>query len=786
MFDVRPVNSSGDLDLERITRMEKILRLQKEKKIVTNPNNPRVEVFLKKVKIYQLGKTFNLEDVPVWNDSDNSFFEKKRQDAWKKMKIENVSDLENKNKKSAKRKNGKKNWKLPTFQLVNLSFLTGRMGYSFATLSVGMLILVLGCSLVGRGLKIKDTALANGQLAYANLSQAKEAIGSKNFKASSEEFEKAQDKFGEISADLDSLGGILTETGRYLPFLSKLTSGKYLSKAGEDIAMIGKLATEIAAEINQVKNPLQEKNQVSFLEIFQKADENLKKIESLLESLSDNLAKINLEDIPEDKRTQFAELKNKLPEIKLLVRGFINDSQILVDVLGGNGPRKYLFLFQNNHEMRATGGFIGTYGVLDIFNGRIKNFFVDGIFNPDGQLREKVVPPAPIQKISAAWSLHDSNWFPDFPTSAEKARWFYEKTGGPTVDGVITMTPIVLKSLLSITGPIEMPEYGLVIDENNFMEEVQSEVEIKYDKELNQPKKILADLAPKILDKLFNMGDLSQVSGVMKVLLENLDEKHILIYANNIKVQEKISEKGWSGEILDTERDYLSVINSNINGYKTDGVIEEKIEHFVQIQDDGSIIDEISITRKHNGGDSDYEWFNKVNANYMRVYVPKGSRLLSAEGQTREFNSPPIDYDALGFKKDPQIQSEEQSIEIDDNSGTIIYDEDNKTVFANWVYVSPKESVTIKYKYLLPFKIKLDSEKNLVDNYSVLFQKQSGSLGDNLEFRIELPKKMSLIWKYPDQLESEENNETWKIKINSDLSRDRFFGVALGNSNESL
>ncbi len=83
MFDVRPVNSSGDLDLERITRMEKILRLQKEKKIVTNPNNPRVEVFLKKVKIYQLGKTFNLEDVPVWNDSDNSFFVIKRQDAWK-------------------------------------------------------------------------------------------------------------------------------------------------------------------------------------------------------------------------------------------------------------------------------------------------------------------------------------------------------------------------------------------------------------------------------------------------------------------------------------------------------------------------------------------------------------------------------------------------------------------------------------------------------------------------------------------------------------------------------
>jgi len=204
--------------------------------------------------------------------------------------------------------------------------------------------------------------------------------------------------------------------------------------------------------LEQIKNPLEntigDENSVSFLKIFQDSNKNFQEILNLIIDTRKDLEMVNVDDIPEEQRAQFVELKSKLPQMETYVREFLDNSQIFTDILGGNGPRKYLFLFQNNQEMRATGGFIGSYGVLDIFNGRINKFFIDGIFNPDGQLREKIIPPTPIQKISAAWSLHDSNWFPDFPVSAEKAIWFYEKTGGPTVDGIITMTPDVMKNCL--------------------------------------------------------------------------------------------------------------------------------------------------------------------------------------------------------------------------------------------------------------------------------------------------------------------------------------------------
>jgi len=647
---------------------------------------------------------------------------------------------------------------------------------SFGGVAAAVFVLVFGINFINKGLKMRQLVLGTGNSAYASLAQAKEEILNKNFEKSSFEFNQAYDDFSKISNEIDGMGKFFVEAARFIPFVSKISSGSYLAKAGQDISRVGVLAGEIMQDLNEIKNPLDpQSEQVSFLRIFQDGAESSKEISGLLDEAEKNLSKVNIEDLPEDKRSQFSELKSKLPELQRIIQGFLDNSYIFTDVLGGNGPRKYLFLFQNNQEMRATGGFIGSYGAMDISNGRIKKFFIDGIFNPDGQLREKVIPPAPIQKISAAWSLHDSNWFPDFPVSAEKAAWFYEKTGGPTVDGVVAMTPTVMQKLLEITGPIEMDEYGVTVDKDNFVEKIQYEVEIDYDKELNQPKQILADLAPKILDAIFNAKNFSDISRTMNVLVESLNEKQILIYSKNYEIEKKLAQEGWSGEIMDTDKDYLSVINSNINGFKTDGVIDEIIEHKAEIQKDGTVIDTVTITRRHDGGKSEFEWWNKVNADYMRVYVPKGSKLLLAEGQTREFNSPPLDYDALNFKRDPQVESEEDSLIVDEESGTRIYDDAGKTVFANWVYVSPQETVVMKYQYLLPFKLSMGEAAKPADTYSLLVQKQSGSRGSKILTSIDYPAEFEAIWRYPEVSVGEKEKP---INYEADLRGDKFFGVA--------
>jgi hypothetical protein len=556
-----------------------------------------------------------------------------------------------------------------------------------------------------------------------------------------------------------------------------LSSGKNVVTAGEEMSKAAQELSKIASIFSELENPLKENtgnSSRSMTELFVEAQGFIRSARASIESANESMQKVRIEDLPEEYQDKFEIIKESLPIIISLVDRFDQNSEVFLELLGHNGPRKYMFLFQNNNEMRATGGFIGSYGLLSISDGNIKSLLIDGIFNPDGQLRENIVPPKPIQKISAGWSTHDANWFPNFPTSAKKISWFYEKTGGPTVDGIITLTPVVLQKMLKITGPIKMEEYEVTIDEDNFVAKTQYEVEVDYDKELNQPKKFIADLAPEILNTLFSQKDPKKIAQVVSILGEALKERHILLYSFDENVQELISKQGWSGEILETEKDYLMVVNSNINGFKTDGVIDETIEHNAEIQQDGSIIDTVKITRVHNGGDSQYEWWNKVNPDYMRVYVPKGSQLISAKGHTREVIEDPLDYEKLRFEVHSDVYEQEQSMEIDEETGTSIYEENNKTVFANWVYVSPKETVTVEYQYLLPFKVDLSRNSEGVDTYSLLAQKQSGSVGSEFSSAIKfVSDKFAPVWIHPENMENGEG----ELKSEKKLSSDAFVGV---------
>lgn len=640
-------------------------------------------------------------------------------------------------------------------------------------------IFVFGSFYVKKGVDTQKKVLGVSKDAYNNINLAIDGARAQDFNLSSGKFEEAYRDFSEISQSLEKMGTGIISIARFIPGASKLSSGYYLTEAAKELSLAGDKFSKIAQAFDDIKNnksPGNDKENVSILEIFTSLQEDLKVIKIHIDLAQSNIDKVKIIDIPKENQEKVLDLKTKLPLVNNVIAEFSNNSNIISDFLGANGPRKYLFLFQNNQEMRATGGFIGSYGVLDIDGrGRIRKFFIDGIFNPDGQLTDKIIPPKPIQKISAAWSLHDSNWFPDFPLSAKKAISFYERTGGPTVDGVITLTPTVMQKFLAITGPIEMPEYGVTLTKDNFIENIQYEVEENYDKEENKPKKILSDLAPIMLDKLSQVKDAQSLMNTLTLVGDALREKHILLYFSNEELQKIISELNWSGEISPTEGDYLSVVNTNISGYKTDGVVKEKIKQQVNILKNGDIVNTVTINRKHMGGNFQYEWWNKVNSDYMRVYVPRGSILLEVEGQTREINKDVLDYQSLNFDEDEDVKKEETQMEIDAKTGTRVYNDANKTVFANWVYVSPQEEVNVKYKYLLPFKFREDKP---VISYSFLSQKQSGSLGDEFEFSINYPNDWKKQWESDGLRECEsEEAEYLRLCQKTDLVTDKFMGV---------
>lgn len=626
---------------------------------------------------------------------------------------------------------------------------------------------VLGLMLAGfigtQLVSLKGSVLGESTEGVLHISRALDDLGRADFESSARSFREAQGSFSVASSSLGYVGGELAKAARFVPFLSKVSSGHGLLEGAEYLSSAGMSLSRMITLVPGVSGDLDSKS-ASFLDLIAEAEVLAKSAAEDLAEAESAFDRVDSADVPEESREMFLMIQERLPEVRDAVAGFGEHSFLIRELLGENGPRLYLFLFQNHHELRPTGGFIGSYGLLEVKNGHIDDFFIDGIFNPDGQLREDIVPPRPMRKMTAAWSLHDSNWWPDFPRSAEKAISFYEKTGGPTVDGIITLTPVIMRDILRITGPIDMPEYGVTVDADNFMPVIQEEVEENYDRSENRPKKILSDLAPILLDRLLSSRDAVTLLALADVLSEGLAERHILLYSRNEEIQSLLEQVGWSGSILRTDGDYASVVHTNINGFKTDGVIEDTVEHSSDIRADGSVIDTIRITRKHTGGDTGYDWWDRVNSDYMRVYVPLGSELLSASGHTYEFIDDPIDYETLGFESDPDLEREEREATVHE-SGTRISEESGKTVFGNWVYVSPGESVTVEYTYLLPFRVFPSGENPA--SYSLLYQKQSGV--ESLDFRhtLSFPSRFAPVW-YSEGLVESRNGYILEETISSD------------------
>lgn len=652
-----------------------------------------------------------------------------------------------------------------TFPSVFLSFrpMLRKSAWGVCFLMVGILIY---------GFAMKNSIESSVATGMQNTEQGIDSLGEKDFSQARIAFLQAEKNFKTARLQTLYFPPLLAKPLTFIPGISKFGSGVLAIDASTHLARAGLEVTSITEAVVTSREKVEKGETVSYLALLEELALPLGTIRSELKKADRSLQRIPERDIPEEQRLTFALLQKGVPSMVGGIDSFLANKPLIEELLGKNGPRIYLFLFQNNQELRPTGGFIGTYGILEFKDGHARRFFIDGIFNPDGQLKENIIPPKPIQKISAGWSLHDSNWFPDFPTSAEKAIFFYEKTGGPTVDGVFTLTPTVLERLLAFTGPIELPEYEMVVDSKNFIPTIQEQVEIKYDREENKPKKVLADLSSILMERVFSLTDPVAIYQVANIFVEGMNERHILLYTRNQATQNLIAANGWSGNIDESPHDYLSVIHTNVNGYKTDGVIDDTIDHTVTIQEDGSVIATTSVTRVHTGGNTPYEWWNKVNSDYMRVYVPKGSRLIAATGHTREFPPAPLDYQLLGFTEDQTVKEEEARIIIDEASGTRVGEEFGKTVFGNWVYVSPGETVKVEYTYLLPFTI--DPTKKNSKAYSLLFQKQPGVEEVSVNSRLSYPKNWSLDWQTEGDLLTPGESG---IQVERTTKSDMFWGV---------
>lgn len=627
----------------------------------------------------------------------------------------------------------------------------------FIFFAIAGLGLIQSLNLVAKALEMKDRVINSALLGNWHLNQAKDSLVEQNFSEAQNQFTQAFNTFYQAQQDMSEAGQIFNKLLGIFPQKQDadalLSSAGLISQAGQDFIKIQSNFAEIKISPSGISG--QEKN---IKEIFKDIDFTLKQTENKLSKAASQIEKVNLDNLPENQRENFVSLKSKIQIISLSVGNLEKVFSLANSFL--MGQKNILLLFENNNELRASGGFIGTFGNLKLTDGNITAINVSSIYDLDGQLSEIIKPPHPILNVNSRWFMRDANWFADFPATAKAVSGFYEKEGGETPDIVIAITPNLIIDWLKITGPISMPKYGITINADNFIEQTQVATTLNENMPTNEPKQILADLVPIFMQK-FSEADKNLWPIIIQSLQNNLNSKQIAVYSRDSTLAQKLNNFHWTGNIEKSDRDYLSIISSNLGGTKTDLFVDQKINLKTMVEQDGSIINELSITRTNKLPVLD----KTGNISYLRILVPNGSKLISNLG---------FDYKNLDFPKDIDYRIDDSVLAWEKNSvkdvltGTTIGTESGKTFFANWMELKGGESKTIKIIYQLPFKL------NSVDRYSLILQKQIGSSDFGFNWNLNFTGRQ-IAWKNFDPQTLDTNQLVSDILIN----KDSFFGLVL-------
>lgn len=409
---------------------------------------------------------------------------------------------------------------------------------------------------------------------------------------------------------------------------------------------------------------------------------------------------------------------------------FINDARplikILPNLLGEPEEKKYLVLFQNDGELRPTGGFLTAYAVFRIDEGIIHVDRSDDIYQLDATVRGKKPAPRPIKEYLPKvpiFNIRDSNLSPDFIESMNTFLEMYENSSGPDVDGIIALDTNVLTSTIKIlddevfAGGVkftskEDPRCGgcpQVIYELERLVSTPKSVDLKVTTLAAvqaQRKDMVGVLMYAIMEKALKSSPKLYWGPLFQDFVNKVAQKHVMFYIFDEKAQKSLESLNASGKIMDFDGDYLHINQSNFGGAKANLFVGEDVSQTIEIRGDGTVAKTVTINYKnpHPPSDCNLErgglCINAPLRDWVRVYVPKGSKLIDSKGSEVKV----ITYEELG-----------------------------KTVFEGFLTVRPKGSATYTISYELPFKLKRGSPLPL------MIQKQPGT--DNFPQQIFLNGK---------------------------------------------
>jgi hypothetical protein len=475
----------------------------------------------------------------------------------------------------------------------------------------------------------------------ASLSQANGNHDSTLVAAASAHFAKAKIQFVAAGAladnstllrDLEmvpSLGSIARSKHAVVSGLSAM--GAALSDAGVDLAVLDGGLIEPAAS-GQAGH--------SLLTALTDAHAGLTKVRGDLDRAKAASDHVDVTAIPEAQQATFTKAR---ADIGIALSGldeFDRLTPVMIEVLGGNGPRNYLVEQVNPAELRAGGGFIGTYSLIRADQGAltvVRSGDAYGLADPRPQPGQKgfIPQPTPYREIvpAVSWSFVDSNIYPDFGSNAVAAENFVNPRLGLKLDAVISMDYYTVAKMLELTGPITVSGFGTLTSSNFISTLIPGDIAGDA-----RHKAALAAVAGPLMERVAALPP-DRWPTLISTLNGLVGERHLQAYFNNPSTEDEIARVGWSGSLRPTgARDFMMEIESNYYGTKSNYFLTR---HFtVQLARNGNLLHHTVIVDLVNNEPGGLEPRETYKAD-IRLYVSSNVTSASDNLTPVRYANPP-------------------------------------------------------------------------------------------------------------------------------------------------
>jgi len=360
----------------------------------------------------------------------------------------------------------------------------------------------------------------------------------------------------------------------------------------------------------------------------------------------------------------------------------------LIDINKLLDNKTYYVMLQNNTELRATGGFMGSYVRIRAQESGIKEIEVQDIYVPDGQAVGHVEPPYPVQeafKIGNLW-LRDSNWDPDFASAVATTAWFLEQGNENPADGIFAVNQATVAQLISVFGELKVPEFDKTVTGQNLYSLAQRYAEEGFFPGSTKKKDFLGAVGGALVRKIKDVKLLESLK-LLKLLKEELDKKQILIWMRDAEVQRWVERAEWAGRLGKPVGDYLYIVESNLGANKANCCVDREVRQEVDKNKE-----KLTITWENkNEFDATKPpvFWGGQYVDYVRVIIPAGAEVQRVKVVEKELRR--------ATEKDfvmPNSLRQEMSTDM----YNIEY-RDGLQIIGFWANVPAKEIVTAELNY---------------------------------------------------------------------------------------